>query len=174
MDRNYALSRLSRYRAIRTVTSHGLQMKFLQFCLTQPWNTSYNSCLKGSLTALEESTRPRLCPNVNPMSVRQSLPCGPGKDAVPKCAHSRAAVCALAQSSGEVIMRPQRERELDDELFLAGERVRPGTYRQLGGVRMVRLDEDDFLPASLDGRVACYMRVQNTWEQISRHAVVKA
>ena len=71
-------------------------------------------------------------------------------------------------------MRPQRERELDDELFLAGERVRPGTYRQLGGVRMVRLDQDDFLPASLDGRVACYMRVQNTWEQISHQAVVQA
>ena len=71
-------------------------------------------------------------------------------------------------------MRPQRERELDDELFLAGERVRSGTYRQLGGVRMVRLDEDDFLPASLDGRVACYMRVQNTWEQISYQVVVKA
>ena len=70
-------------------------------------------------------------------------------------------------------MRPHRERELDDELFLAGEKVRPGTYRQIGGVRQVLLEYDDFLPASLDGRVACYMRVQDTWEQLSSRAVVK-
>jgi hypothetical protein len=71
-------------------------------------------------------------------------------------------------------MMPQRERELDDELFLAGEKVRPGTYRQIGGERQVQLEQEDFLPASLDGRVACYMRVHDTWEQLSRHAVVKA
>jgi hypothetical protein len=70
-------------------------------------------------------------------------------------------------------MLPQSERELDDELFLAGEKVRPGTYRQIGGARQVLLDHEDFLPASLDGRVACYMRVHDTWEQISRHAVVQ-
>lgn len=68
----------------------------------------------------------------------------------------------------------QKERELDDELFLAGEKVRPGTYRQVGGVRQVLVEQEDFLPASLDGRVACYMRVQDTWEQLSRLAVVKA
>lgn len=69
-------------------------------------------------------------------------------------------------------MRTHRERESEDELFLAGERVKPGTYRQIGGVRQIQLEQDDFLPASLDGRVACYMRVRDTWEQISRHAVV--
>ncbi len=54
-----------------------------------------------------------------------------------------------------------------DELFLAGERVLPGTYRQVGGGREIRLEREDVLPASLDGRVACYKRVQNTWAQIS-------
>ncbi len=68
----------------------------------------------------------------------------------------------------------QREREFDDELFLAGERVRPGTYRQIGGERQISLEQEDFLPASLDGRVACYARVPYTWEQLSRQAVAKS
>ncbi|HZO91797.1 MAG TPA: hypothetical protein VFB38_26000 [Chthonomonadaceae bacterium] len=53
-----------------------------------------------------------------------------------------------------------------EELFLAGEKVRPGIYRQVGGGREVHLEQEDFLPASLDGRVACYKRVKNTWAQI--------
>lgn len=53
-----------------------------------------------------------------------------------------------------------------EELFLAGEKVLPGLYRQIGSRREVRLDKEDYLPASLDGRVACYMRVRNTWGQI--------
>ena len=55
-----------------------------------------------------------------------------------------------------------------DELFLAGERVPSGTYRQVGGGREIRLDHEDTLPASLDGRVACYMRVHNAWSQIQQ------
>ena len=55
-----------------------------------------------------------------------------------------------------------------DELFLAGERVPSGTYRQIGGGREIRLDQEDTLPASLDGRVACYMRVHNAWSQIQQ------
>lgn len=54
-----------------------------------------------------------------------------------------------------------------DTLFLAGERVTPGVYRQVGGTRELRLEQEDYLPASLDGHVACYERVENTWEQIS-------
>lgn len=54
-----------------------------------------------------------------------------------------------------------------EELFLAGEKVLPGLYRQVGSGREVRLEQEDFLPASLDGRVACYMRIKNTWGQIS-------
>lgn len=48
---------------------------------------------------------------------------------------------------------------LSGELFLAGERVPAGTYRQIGGNREVLLATEDWLPASLDGRVACYERV---------------
>ena len=50
-------------------------------------------------------------------------------------------------------------KELDDsEIFLAGEQVKPGLYFQLEGSRKIIIEEDDFLPASLDGRVACYRR----------------
>ncbi len=54
-----------------------------------------------------------------------------------------------------------------EELFLAGQRVEPGLYRQLGTGREIRLEEEDVLPASLDGHVACYMRIEHTWRQIS-------
>jgi hypothetical protein len=54
-----------------------------------------------------------------------------------------------------------------EDLFLAGEKVRPGVYRQIGGEREVRLEREDILPASLDGRVACYMRVHPTWGQMN-------
>ncbi|HLK59217.1 MAG TPA: hypothetical protein VKU00_21835 [Chthonomonadaceae bacterium] len=54
-----------------------------------------------------------------------------------------------------------------EELFLAGERVRPGTYRQIGGNREILIENEDVLPASLDGRVACYMRVY-TWGQLNQ------
>ena len=54
-----------------------------------------------------------------------------------------------------------------DELFLAGERVLPGLYRQINGRREIRLETEDILPASLDGQVACYMRVHRTWAQMS-------
>lgn len=53
-----------------------------------------------------------------------------------------------------------------DELYLAGERVPRGVYRQVGGEREIHLEKEDYLPASLDGRVACYMRMYNTWSQI--------
>ncbi|HSV75013.1 MAG TPA: hypothetical protein VLH79_14730 [Chthonomonadales bacterium] len=59
-----------------------------------------------------------------------------------------------------------------DELYLAGERVPSGVYRQVGTCRQVCLDRDDFLPASLDGRVACYMRVNNTWGQLEHRQAV--
>ena len=55
-----------------------------------------------------------------------------------------------------------RQREYDqfaEELFLAGERVPPGLYRQLDSKREIHLTSEDYLPASLDGHVACYVRV---------------
>jgi hypothetical protein len=53
------------------------------------------------------------------------------------------------------------------ELYLAGEKVLPGVYRQIGGDRLIRLEKEDILPASLDGKVACYLRVDSTWRQLS-------
>lgn len=69
-------------------------------------------------------------------------------------------------------MRQRTEHEFsEDELFLAGEKVRPGTYRQVGSGREILLEQEDFLPASLDGRVACYLRVNHTWAQMTGQMV---
>lgn len=73
-------------------------------------------------------------------------------------------------------MLQRSEHELsDEEFYLAGQKVLPGLYRQIGGGgREVRLEKEDFLPASLDGRVACYMRVNNTWGQMAERQQVGA
>lgn len=60
-------------------------------------------------------------------------------------------------------MWQRSEQDGVEELFLAGERVLPGLYRQVGGNREVRFENEDILPASLDGQVACYMRVHSMW-----------
>ncbi len=52
---------------------------------------------------------------------------------------------------------------LEGELFLAGERVPRGIYRQIETKREIVLDREDTLPASLDGRVACYELVPRRW-----------
>ena len=57
------------------------------------------------------------------------------------------------------------------ELYLAGERVQPGLYKQVDGDRIVELEREDFLPASLDGQVACFVRVPRSWDQKDRGAV---
>ncbi len=52
-----------------------------------------------------------------------------------------------------------KQRESDPylgELYLAGERVPPGIYKEIESGRRIRHDGEDFLPASLDWRVACY------------------
>ncbi|HLH80486.1 MAG TPA: hypothetical protein VKV29_09425 [Chthonomonas sp.] len=59
------------------------------------------------------------------------------------------------------------EREEFQDLYLAGERVMPGLYRQVDGKREVWLEKEDVLPASLDGRVACYRRVYS-WALIQQ------
>ncbi len=59
------------------------------------------------------------------------------------------------------------------EVYLAGEKVLPGRYKQMGGGREVLLEAEDVLPASLDGQVAVYMRVNQTWGEIAQHAVVR-
>lgn len=55
---------------------------------------------------------------------------------------------------------------VEGDFYLAGERVALGIYKQVGGSRQLCLDHEDSLPASLDGHVACYRRVQFTWGQI--------
>ena len=52
-------------------------------------------------------------------------------------------------------------------LFLAGTKAPPGRYRRIDGGWEVTLKTEDYLPASLDGRVACYVRVY-TWGQMQR------
>ena len=51
-----------------------------------------------------------------------------------------------------------------DEIFVAGELVEPGIYRQLQSDRRVVLNTAERLPASLDGRVATYVRVPSAWQ----------
>jgi hypothetical protein len=40
--------------------------------------------------------------------------------------------------------KPEHD-QFAEELFLAGQRVLAGLYRQVGSVRVVRLDREDFL-----------------------------
>jgi hypothetical protein len=51
------------------------------------------------------------------------------------------------------------------ELYLAGERVPAGTYREVDTGHEIHLDTEDYLPASLDGRVAAYTCLLYTWGQ---------
>jgi hypothetical protein len=52
---------------------------------------------------------------------------------------------------------------LAGEVFVAGERVPPGVYHQIDTDSEIVLDSEDYLPASLDGRVACYEPVHVHW-----------
>ncbi|HLV82004.1 MAG TPA: hypothetical protein VKT32_17070 [Chthonomonadaceae bacterium] len=61
---------------------------------------------------------------------------------------------------------PHEKHPQLEEVYLAGEWVAAGAYRQIGTNRQVILTEADFLPASLDGRVACYELMEHTWHQI--------
>lgn len=56
----------------------------------------------------------------------------------------------------------------DGDLHCAGQFVAAGTYREVEGCgRTVVLSREDYLPASLDGRVACYERVGSATEPIA-------
>ncbi len=46
-----------------------------------------------------------------------------------------------------------------EALYLAGQLVRPGVYREVESRREIELNAEDFLPASLDGRVAAYVLI---------------
>ncbi len=64
--------------------------------------------------------------------------------------------------------------ENGEAVYLAGEKVLPGVYRQIGSVREICLESEDVLPASLDGRVACYLRINHTWAQMTRQHALQA
>lgn len=57
--------------------------------------------------------------------------------------------------------------QLGEEVFLAGHRVAPGTYVEVESRREIRLAQEDDLPASLDGRVAAYVRKPATWRSVA-------
>ena len=50
-----------------------------------------------------------------------------------------------------------------DHLLLAGQRALPGVYKELGTGRLVQLENEEPLPATLNGRVACYVRMSAPW-----------
>ncbi len=60
-----------------------------------------------------------------------------------------------------------------EEFYIAGQKVAPGVYRLVGSERDICLECEDTLPASLDGRVAVYVRQPLTWAEIRRIATEK-
>ena len=53
-----------------------------------------------------------------------------------------------------------------DELYIAGQKVKPGRYRLVGSSRAIEISIEDTLPASLDGRVAVYVSETPTWADL--------
>jgi hypothetical protein len=51
------------------------------------------------------------------------------------------------------------------ELHLAGTIAPAGLYQLVGTNIKILLEEEGYLPASLDGRVACYEPIRFTWHQ---------
>jgi len=58
---------------------------------------------------------------------------------------------------------PERlETQLEnEEVYLAGQSAPAGRYKQIDTRREIWLEEAGVLPASLDGRVACYKRIKS-------------
>lgn len=52
-----------------------------------------------------------------------------------------------------------------DEIYTAGQHAEAGTYREVGTRREVVLEEAGTLPPSLNGRVACYVRLHYRWSE---------
>ncbi len=70
------------------------------------------------------------------------------------------------KGAGDIMRQGIENYDGVQELYLAGEIVTPGIYRQVGSVREIRIEKEDVLPASLDGHVACYMKV-SLWGSIA-------
>ena len=69
--------------------------------------------------------------------------------------------------------KPQELDAIAGEFYLAGERAPAGLYRDTESGRQVTLTREDYLPGSLDGRVACYSRLRFTWSQIQQQSEEK-
>src|SRR5260221_4037381 len=72
---------------------------------------------------------------------------------------------AAATKDKDMWQQPEND-QFADELFLADELVPRGIYRQIGSRRGVQFTSEDYLPASLDGHVATYVRVR-AWGQMT-------
>ncbi len=70
----------------------------------------------------------------------------------------------LTIAQTDILVKEPRE----GELYLAGECVPPGVYRQVETHRDIVLDREGCLPASLDGRVACYELAPLRWKHIRK------
>lgn len=65
----------------------------------------------------------------------------------------------------------QKQHEVDsmpDELHFAGTIAPAGLYRLVGTNVKILMEEEGYLPASLDGRVACYEPIRSTWHQLQQ------
>ena len=65
------------------------------------------------------------------------------------------------------IFVPELGRNLP--LFVAGSRVPAGRYVNVETGRVIEVVQEDVLPASLDGRVAAYVKRPPTWADIVTH-----
>ena len=64
-----------------------------------------------------------------------------------------------------------------ESIYLAGELAPAGLYQRIGTSQTVELNQQDYLPATFDGRVACYARVHSFWaemEESSRQEIAQA
>ena len=68
---------------------------------------------------------------------------------------------SLFDVKGASMILLDNKDEHGDNLYLAGEKVPPGRYKQVESGRIIFLEEEDYLPASLDGRIACYLAIRH-------------
>ncbi len=54
----------------------------------------------------------------------------------------------------------------DDTIYCAGEKAPAGRYVEIETRREILMDIEDFLPASLDGRVAVYRPKPLSWAEL--------
>ena len=68
-------------------------------------------------------------------------------------------------SEGNAMWQQPDNDQFVDELLLAGQKAAPGLYRELGTGRLDEMAYEEPIPATLDGRIACYVKISNLWGQ---------